>query len=130
MQFEYKPLHAILPPKLKPILLELAEVFYETLADSPLVVEAGGRELAAANLAREIMAAVAQRMGGSAIYLTKDIAALVVAPRDHAMWQRFTGHNLRQLAREYGISDVRAWQIINEQRRLERERRQMSLPFS
>ncbi|MCL2524582.1 MAG: hypothetical protein FWF20_06995 [Betaproteobacteria bacterium] len=126
----YAPLYDILPKTLHPTLAETAECLYEALADALALGESlAAREQAAAMIAREQVAAIARRMGGANVYFPKDLPNLLLSARDQALWSRFTGNNLRPLAREFGISDQRAWQIVKEQRRLERERRQMSLPL-
>ena len=65
--------------------------------------------------------------GGMAIYLPKGLAVYLSA-RDSEMCSRFCGNNYRQLAREYGLTEMRVRQIVYEWQRERAKARQHSLP--
>ena len=50
--------------------------------------------------------------GGQQIYIPKAMM-LELSERDHQLYSEFNGHNQPQLAKKYGISVVRVYQIID-----------------
>jgi len=121
-------LTALLPEALHPTLLEMVEQMYLHLVeDAEAVAILGLPRLAAIAVGQ--LDRVTAHCGGSGFYMPKGIAQRLSA-RDMEIVQRYNGRNKRQLAREYGLSDVRIDQIFNAWRRAEFERRQGKLGFS
>lgn len=70
---------------------------------------------------------IANEVGGEAIYFAKGLA-MHVSARDRELYAKFNGHNHRELAKAYNITETRVRQIIAA---IERERflaRQNKLP--
>lgn len=70
---------------------------------------------------------IANEVGGTAIYFAKGLA-MHISTRDRELYAKFNGHNHRELARAYNITETRVRQIIAA---IERERflaRQNKLP--
>jgi hypothetical protein len=71
---------------------------------------------------------LAHEMGGrGGIYIAKGLVAQLSA-RDEAMCARFKGNNYAELAREFGLSDMRVRQIVDAYLREQFEKRQGNLP--
>jgi hypothetical protein len=71
---------------------------------------------------------LAQEMGGrGGIYIAKGLVAQLSA-RDREMCAKFRGNNYRELAHEYGLTEMRVRQIVDTWQREQYERRQGRLP--
>ena len=55
---------------------------------------------------------LAQQKGGKAIYLAKGVA-MHLSARDRELCAKFRGNNYRELAREYGLTEMRVRQIVD-----------------
>ena len=122
------PLDAVLPEALHPTLREMAEEMYLHLVEDEEAVAALGLERLA-ELAVGQVDRVSSKLGGASFYLPKGVARKF-SDRDIEIARRFNGRNQRQLAREYGLSDVRIDQIMKKWRQAEFARRQGNLPFA
>jgi Mor family transcriptional regulator len=114
------PLTARLPEGLNPTLQEVAEQLYLYLVE-----EAGLRRNPAeiADIALGQVDRLARVVGGSGFYMPKGIAVALCA-RDKEIAAKFKGNNTRELAREYGVSEMRITQIIKAWRQAELAKRQ------
>lgn len=118
------PLNALLPEGMHPTLREMAEHMYLHLVED---AEAAG--LGLPHLADIVMGQidrVAINCGGSGFYLPRGIECRLSA-RDREIVGKFNGRNKRELAREYGLSEMRIDQIITAWRKSEFDRRQGKL---
>ncbi len=70
---------------------------------------------------------LADQIGGRATYLAKGVAVHLSA-RDREMCGRFRGNNYRQLATDYGLTEMRVRQIVDAWQRERFERQQHCLP--
>lgn len=71
---------------------------------------------------------LAQEMGGrGGIYIAKGLIAQLSA-RDREMCAKFRGNNYRELAHEYGLTEMRVRQIVDTWQREQFEKRQGRLP--
>lgn len=71
---------------------------------------------------------LAQEMGGrGGIYIAKGLIAQLSA-RDHEMCAKFRGNNYRELAHEYGLTEMRVRQIVDAWQRDRFAARQGLLP--
>lgn len=80
----------------------------------------------ASQIAFVVVRALAQFAGGRSIYLPKG-EALDRALRDRALWERFDGHNVSELAARAQLTEVQVYAILAEQRKLARRRMQPGL---
>lgn len=76
--------------------------------------------------AQRVMMALAHFGGGKIIYLPRG-QKLRTALRNHEIWRRFNGKNVRELADEYRLTAIQIYNIIREQRALHRKRHQRDL---
>ena len=122
-------LDALLPERIAQTSRELAQCLFEALVAGD--ARCGTREPAgawAAQLqawAQQVVGQlrlVSERMGGFGIYLAKN-PGFDLGARDRAMWDEFRG-DYRAMAQKYGITEMRARQIIDAARREELARRQ------
>ena len=81
---------------------------------------------AADQAAYDVLRRVLETCGGEYFYVPKDIR-LAAHGRDIEVWRKFTGHNQRQLAREFGITVQYVYQIIARQREKDKKERQAEL---
>lgn len=131
---ELAALEAMLPDKMTPGMREVAACMFEALVllDARAGQAAPGGEWLAQLQAwsAQVMAQmqhIANEVGGEAIYFAKGLA-MHLSSRDRELYAKFNGHNHRELARLYDITETRVRQIIAA---IERERflaRQNSLP--
>ncbi|TXI17670.1 MAG: hypothetical protein E6Q67_12885 [Roseateles sp.] len=71
---------------------------------------------------------LAQEMGGrGGLYIAKGLIAQLSA-RDLQMCAKFRGNNYRQLAHEYGLTEMRVRQIVDTWQREQFQKRQRGLP--
>jgi len=69
---------------------------------------------------------LAEQKGGRAIYLAKGVAVHLSA-RDEEMCKQFRGNNYRELADQYGLTEMRVRQIVDTWQRAQYAQRQGSL---
>lgn len=83
-------------------------------------------EAEAKNFGRRVADMLAEDWGGSSVYVPKDLARRF-RRRDTSILQSFTGSNIEELARRYGLTPQRIYAIIKAERR-RRAGRQCLLP--
>ncbi|MDR1890121.1 MAG: hypothetical protein LBQ81_12215 [Zoogloeaceae bacterium] len=117
------PLTARLPDGMNPTLIEVVEQLYLYLVE-----EAGLRRDPSeiADIALGQLDRLARVVGGSGFYMPKGLAVALSA-RDKEICARFKGNNTRELAREYGVSEMRITQIIKAWRADELAKRQRQM---
>lgn len=131
---ELAVLEAMLPDKMTDRMRDVAVCMFEALVllDERCGQPAPGGEWLAQLQAwtTQVMAQmqhIANEVGGEAIYFAKGLA-MHVSSRDRELYAKFNGHNHRELAKLYDITETRVRQIIAA---IERERflaRQNQLP--
>lgn len=97
-----------------------------------IVSEAAGRVLEvepeiAKLLADEITTRFSDQFGGSLCYLPKG-RTFRTSTIHRQIWERFTGSNQGELAREFGMSVIWVYKIIARERERDRADRQPGLP--
>lgn len=133
---EAEVLDAMLPPGLTADMRDMALCLFEAmvLADA----RAGSQQLAAewaaqltawARTACMQLQHLAEQKGGRAIYLAKGVAVHLSA-RDEEMCEQFRGNNYRELATQYGLTEMRVRQIIDAWQRARFAQRQGTLDIS
>ncbi|MBS0401100.1 MAG: hypothetical protein JSS18_01245 [Proteobacteria bacterium] len=131
---EAQVLEATLPQGLTEPMREVALCLFEALALQD--GRAGSKHpnddwrSALQRLAQQVLAQLAHMaatLGGGAIYLAKGIAVHLSA-RDREMCAQFRGNNYAQLARAYGLTEMRVRQIVDAYQREAFLRRQHVLP--
>lgn len=95
-----------LPPELTPDMREVALTLFAALLDG------GAPAAGAAQLAAEQVQRLSDELGGSAVYIPRGLMVRLGA-RDREMVARFTGRNYRELARDYGLTEMRVRRIIS-----------------
>lgn len=120
-------LNDALPEGLHPTLVEMAEQMFLALVEDAEAVQVLGKPRLAQIVADQVDR-VALRCGGGQFYLPKGLA-LKLSQRDREIFDRFNGRNKRELAREYGVTEMRIDQIVAAVRRAEFERRQGKIDF-
>lgn len=127
-------LEARLPEGLTPDMRDVALCLFE--APVLLDARAGQRQPSGAWLAQlqawaTLVCAQLQHLanekGGRALYLAKGIAVHLSA-RDAEMCAKFRGNNYRELADEYGLTEMRVRQIVDAWQRARYLARQQGLP--
>jgi len=121
------PLNAAMPEGLNATLREMIEEMYLHLVEDDEAVA----ELGLPRLAEIVVGQVdrlAMKVGGSMFYLPRGIGARLSA-RDREICAKHRGNNGHQLAREYGLSEMRISQILKKWRQEEFARKQGSLPL-
>lgn len=120
-------LDAGLPDDLNETLREVvAALFLHLAEDGDMVAAIGLPRLA--EIAIGQMDRLSLDIGGSSFYLPKGIGCKLSA-RDRDIGERYNGRNKHQLAREYGVSDMRIDQIYKRWRQAELAKRQGALSF-
>jgi len=120
-------LDAGLPDDLNETLREVvASLFLHLAEDGDMVAAIGLPRLA--EIAIGQMDRLSLDIGGSSFYLPKGIGCKLSA-RDRDIGERYNGRNKHQLAREYGVSDMRIDQIYKRWRQAELAKRQGALSF-
>jgi Mor family transcriptional regulator len=108
------------------------EKYPELLADlaeqaAQLLCSKGGIESKlAAEIGQELAEHLRAHWSGAGIYIPKGIS-YELSQRDLEIWNKFNGRNVRELAREHDLTEVRIYQILNTVRRAEVKRRQSDL---
>lgn len=67
--------------------------------------------------ARAAVLSIAEYFGGRMTYLPKG-ERLLTALRDAEIWRKFNGRNIRELAAEYGVSEIHLYDVLKRQRAL------------
>ena len=101
----------------------------EDLADriARVLIERAGIDAAVARqVGREVAEHVRQHWGGSQIYIPKG-EAYAVSERDQAIFERFNGTNVTELARLHDLSERQIRAIVKRVKAFVRSRYQMSL---
>lgn len=80
----------------------------------------------AAALARQVADRITDEMGGGQVYITHN-NTLAARDRAREIYRKFNGRNVRNLAREYKLSERRIYKIIELQQAAETTRRQAML---
>ena len=75
---------------------------------------------------RRVADMLADEWGGQSIYVPKDVARRCLK-RNVRLFDEFTGSNVAELARKYGLSEQRVYAVI-KQERARRRARQLILP--
>ncbi|QTD95628.1 Mor transcription activator family protein [Burkholderia anthina] len=105
------PLHALFDPAMKDRQRELAEAIFTGLINS-----AAARSCSADEMAKTAMAVLFQishSCGGQNFYLAK-IDNLFLDRKYRAIRAKFNGRNHRQLAVEFGLTEMRVRQILSD----------------
>lgn len=104
-----------------PLLVEIADH-----AADVLKTELGLDPERAAHGGYLIMRRIAEAVGGAAIYIpTAD--SIERHERDEAIWREFTGDNVHELARKYGVTTIHLYRLIKRLRAEEAAKRQGNL---
>ena len=69
---------------------------------------------------------IADHFGGMQLYVPKGKLLKTLA-RNIQIWHDFTGDNAKALARQYGLSEVRLYEILREQTQLQTAKHQSDL---
>lgn len=118
---EVQALERLFPESYAPIWREIATYLCQQLsADLPA-------DLGCAELAFALTERLREELGGQQHYLPRGRVDL--SERDREIGEAFTGRNLRELVRRYGLSEVRVRQIHAAYRAEQIARRQGRLPF-
>lgn len=115
-------LDAALPADLHPTLREMVEEMFLFLVEDEEAVAMLGLERLAEIVVGQVDR-VAQAVGGAGFYLPKGIGARM-GRRDREIYAAWRGNNKRQLAREYGVCEMRIDQIVKKGRAEDFARRQ------
>jgi len=92
------------------------------------LVENNVDEPKAIEIAEALMERLRDNWGGQQIYIKKtDWGRGKIPQRDIEMYDKFNGHNHKQLAKEYDITLQRVYEIIKILHKIEVEKRQSSL---
>ena len=124
----------LLPPGLTPDMRDVALCLFEALVlqdaragQKQLRPDWAGQLMAWARQVLMQLQHLAEQKGGRALYLAKGVA-MHLSDRDRKMCVKFRGHNYRELAREYGLTEMRVRQIVDTWQRECFARRQGRLP--
>lgn len=131
---EAQVLEATLPQGLTEPMREVALCLFEALAlqddRAGSAHPDDGWRAQLQRLAQQVLAQLAHmaaQLGGGAIYLAKGVAVQLSA-RDREMCAQFRGNNYAQLARSYGLTEMRVRQIVDAWQREKFLSRQGALP--
>ena len=80
----------------------------------------------AGEFGRRVADMLAEDWGGSSVYIPKNLASRF-RRRDACLYREYTGDNINDLARRYGITPQRVYAVIKAER-ARRTRCQMALP--
>lgn len=126
-------LDAMLPPGLTADMRDMALCLFEAMVlqderagSYPPNAEWGAQLATWARTACMQLQHLAEQKGGRAIYLAKGIAVHLSA-RDEEMAEQFKGNNYRELATQYGLTEMRVRQIIDAWQRTRYAARQGTL---
>lgn len=122
---ELAVLESMLPEKMTDRMRDVAVCMFEALvlldARAGQVAPGGDWLAQLQTWSAQVMAQmqhIANEVGGEAIYFAKGLA-MHVSARDRELYAKFNGHNHRELAKAYNITETRVRQIIAA---IERER--------
>lgn len=116
------PLLAILDPAYPKDLVRIAECLFLVLCD-----RLPGDPAGHAQLALEQAELVRAELGGSQLYLAKGLS-FDMTMRDRQILAKFNGHNHRELAHEFDVTERYLYDIVARRLREEFQRRQGRLP--
>ena len=105
-----KPLHELLGSDFPERMREIAEFLFIVLTSDAELQDCEPHKLA--RLAKTQTLRICAEMGGMNMYLPR-----MRHDRDHEIWNRFDGTNYSELARMFGMSDMRVRQIVTDMRR-------------
>jgi Mor family transcriptional regulator len=115
--------HLILDDAYPEVLADIAREIHSRLMDHPMVKL---EHAIAAEVALGVAEHVRKNIGGVATYIPRGIG-YDLSVRDREMFQKFNGTNYHELAREYGLTEMRVRQIMDHVLRIERAKRQQTL---
>jgi len=105
------------PPLLVEIADQAADVLKSELGIDPERAAHGGYL---------IMRRIAEAVGGAGVYIpTAD--SIERHERDEAIWREFSGDNVNELARRYGVTTIHLYRLIKRMRADQAAKRQGSL---
>ena len=127
-------LDGLLPAGMTPDMRDVAMCLYEALV---LHDQRAGQTAPAADWQQQLVTwanqvlmqlqRLADQNGGHPLYIAKGIAVHLTA-RDRTICNGFKGNNYRELARAYGLTEMRVRQIVDAYQREQFLRRQGNLP--
>ncbi|WP_343590127.1 Mor transcription activator family protein [Paracidovorax wautersii] len=127
-------LESALPPGLTEDMRDMALCLFRALVqDDPRAGTAAPDDAWISQLltwSRQVLqqlAVVVDHMGGRSVYLAKGVM-VVLSARDREICARFRGDNYYELAREYGLTEMRVRQIVDAWQRTKFRERQGRLP--
>lgn len=106
---------------------DIARCAYQTLmSESRNSVPNPRRFARLASLAIKVANRISEDMGGGNLYIHKAVA-MQISDRNWEMYRKFNGHNHRNLARAYKLTEVQVRNIINACAEHEYRTRQLSI---
>ncbi|MEI6897870.1 MAG: Mor transcription activator family protein [Psychromonas sp.] len=102
------------------LLQELLGVIEQTLTTQ------GFNEAQSKSLSLKLTLSISEHMGGIQVYFPRG-DKLHKEIRDIEIWRNFKGHNIKQLARQYHLTDKTIYEITSRMRTLESKQRQPEL---
>lgn len=107
---------------------DIARCAYQAMmADSRNAVPNPRRFSRLAALSIKIANRISEDMGGGNLYINKSVS-MQLSDRNWEMYRKFNGHNYRDLARLYKLTEVQVRNIINACAEHEYRTRQLALP--
>ena len=104
-----KPLHELLGSDFPERMREIAEFLFIVLLSDADLQHCEPHKLA--RLAKTQTLRICAEMGGMNMYLPR-----MRYDRDHEIWNQFNGTNISELARTFGMTEMRVRQIITDMR--------------
>jgi len=92
-----------------------------------ILTESGMEALEAKRLAAYAAERVREQWSGMSFYIPK-ARDWMLSKRDNEIYRRFNGENIKQLCREYGLSEQRLYQVIARVRAAQIAKRQHRIP--
>lgn len=123
---DLEPLEAILGDEYSDEWRNIATVLYLELRASPGMTALGDTRLA--SLAVQLSEGLCDELGGTQPYLSKG-QRHKLSRRDRQILEESNGRNHDELARKYGLTPRQMYNILQRQLRIERARRQGTLPL-
>lgn len=120
------PLEAVMDADYPNEWRQMATVLYLQLRALPEFAPLGDARVAP--LALHLTEGLRAEIGGSQPYLSKG-QGYELSLRDRQILDDFKGHNQEELARKYGLTVRQVYNILDTQLRIERARRQGTLPL-
>ena len=91
------------------VLVDLRESLKAVLVKKGIAVDIAGQ------CAHDAAEVIRKEWGGTAVYICKGLD-YELSQRDLEIWNKFSGHNHHQLCKQYNITNVWLYKIINKQR--------------